>query len=349
MTRRVVATPYDCSPEEGLEAVAGHQGPLWIDLDETLYLHNSTADFLSHAWPGPLAFLLVKLVDLLGPWRLTGGASTRDTWRVAVVMLLMPWSLWHWRQRAGAARHEADPVLSQAFYQGQARVSYVQPWIWAAACGVGGLWLLRWPAGPVTADLLAWAGVLAATFAVYLVYNRVDKQTRLWLCPVLQAVRSGAFIAVTPATLIGGLAVAAHTFSRWVPYYTYRIVGVKWTKQPAYALRLAFFLLLAAAVAASTGTSVLTWEFCTLVAWFTLRAGKELWQIAAEVHWIADRSNVGSLASGETGEDTDTGARSCSRNGTGAGIDESCRFDSAQCSIGTGTPAVQNRGEQPSR
>lgn len=465
-------TPYDCSPEEGLQAVAQHQGPLWVDLDETLYLHNSTADFLSHAWPGPLAFLLVKLVDLVGPWRLTGGAATRDSWRVAAVIVLMPWTLSHWRRRTGslaargtnaalaerlrasplpkavvtlgfapiveplvaamklgspqlaamspwrprerlagkramaerilgagemerallitdsvddvdllaacgrplrvvwpqaryrpaffnrhipglylarvkrleskdllhnvigndfvlwvlastalaathlawhvaglallalsfwaiyewgyadndlvAAQHEANPVLSQAFHEGHARISYVQPWFWAAACGVAGLWLLRWPVAPVAADVLAWTGLLFATFNFYLVYNRADKQTRLWLYPGLQAARSGAFIAVTPVTLFGALAVAAHTLARWVPYYTYRMSRVEWTKQPVGTLRLVFFVLLAMAVAASTGaTGLFTWELGVIVAWFVLRAGKELWQIALQARWIA--------------------------------------------------------------
>ena len=50
-----------------------------MDLDETLYLRNSTEDFIGSAWPAPLAFLLVKLLDLLKPVALHQLASRRAT------------------------------------------------------------------------------------------------------------------------------------------------------------------------------------------------------------------------------------------------------------------------------
>ena len=90
----------DASPDDALRAVASHQGKVLIDLDETLYLRNSTEDFIGSACPAPLAFLLIKLLDLLRPWRLTGGTRTRDVWRVATICLLMPWSLVTWRRTA---------------------------------------------------------------------------------------------------------------------------------------------------------------------------------------------------------------------------------------------------------
>jgi hypothetical protein len=94
------ATPFDVTPEEALEAIRTHRGTVLVDLDETLYLRNSTQDFIGSAWPGPLAFLLVKILDVLAPWRLSGGAQTRDVWCVAVILALMPWSLWAWRRKA---------------------------------------------------------------------------------------------------------------------------------------------------------------------------------------------------------------------------------------------------------
>ena len=91
---------HDTRPDVALDAIQSHRGPVLVDLDETLYLRNSTQDFIGSAWPHPLAFLLMKLLDLLKPWRLTGGVQTQDVWRVGVIVVLMPWSLLAWTRKA---------------------------------------------------------------------------------------------------------------------------------------------------------------------------------------------------------------------------------------------------------
>ncbi len=58
------------------------RGPVLVDLDETLFLRNSTEDFIDTARPGILALLLMRLLDVLRPWRWSGGERTRDVWRV---------------------------------------------------------------------------------------------------------------------------------------------------------------------------------------------------------------------------------------------------------------------------
>lgn len=98
---------YDASPDAALQAVRAHAGPLLIDLDETLYLRNSTEDFIDCARPGVPALLLLRILDVLKPWRLTGGGATRDNWRVCAIATLFPWTVWRWRARVAslAARH----------------------------------------------------------------------------------------------------------------------------------------------------------------------------------------------------------------------------------------------------
>jgi hypothetical protein len=91
---------FDATPEQALSAIDDHRGAVLVDLDETLYLRNSTQDFIGSAWPQPLAFLLIRLLDLLKPWRFTGGVQTRDVWRVAAISILMPWSLLAWSRTA---------------------------------------------------------------------------------------------------------------------------------------------------------------------------------------------------------------------------------------------------------
>lgn len=107
-----VGGPFDSKPEVTLDRVASYDGPVLVDLDETLYLRNSTEDFIDLARPGLIAVVLLKLVDLLEPWRWSGGAATRDVWRVQMIRLLFPWTLRLWRARAPElARKFANPAL----------------------------------------------------------------------------------------------------------------------------------------------------------------------------------------------------------------------------------------------
>jgi hypothetical protein len=99
MSSDLATCQYDASPSEALAAVCTHQGPLLVDVDETLYLRNSTEDFIDCAWPGLLALLLLRVLDVLKPWRLTGGIDTRDTWRVCAISIFFPWTRWRWRAK----------------------------------------------------------------------------------------------------------------------------------------------------------------------------------------------------------------------------------------------------------
>lgn len=105
---------YDASVAASLLAVQRHDGPLLLDLDETLYLRNSTEDFLDCARPGTLALILLRLLDALKPWRWSGGIATRDVWRVQLILRLLPWTLRRWRARvpALAAAHANQPLLA---------------------------------------------------------------------------------------------------------------------------------------------------------------------------------------------------------------------------------------------
>src|SRR5262245_51937601 len=98
---------YDASPDASLTAIRVHEGPVLVDFDETLYLRNSTEDFIDCARPGLLALLLLRVLDVIKPWRLTGGIDTRDTWRVCAISLLFPWTLQRWRSKA--------PILARRY------------------------------------------------------------------------------------------------------------------------------------------------------------------------------------------------------------------------------------------
>src|SRR3954454_13438897 len=88
---------YTVSSEVALATVRAHEGPRLVDFDETLYLRNSTEDFIDCARPCLLAVLLLRVLDVLKPWRLTSGIATRDTWRVCAISCFFPWTSWRWR------------------------------------------------------------------------------------------------------------------------------------------------------------------------------------------------------------------------------------------------------------
>jgi hypothetical protein len=90
---------YDASPKAALTAVRAHEGPILVDFDETLYLRNSTEDFIDCARPGLLALPLLRVLEALKPWRLTGGIDTWDTWRICAISTFFPWTRWRWRAR----------------------------------------------------------------------------------------------------------------------------------------------------------------------------------------------------------------------------------------------------------
>lgn len=115
MSLTYVATAHDVTPEDALGAILAHNGPILLDLDETLYLRNSTEDFIDAARPRLAALLLMRLLDLVQPWRWTGGEPTRDVWRVRLVMACFPWTVRRWKaQVARLAQAHANVRLRDA-------------------------------------------------------------------------------------------------------------------------------------------------------------------------------------------------------------------------------------------
>lgn len=110
-----VITPHDVSPETAIDAILVHGGPILLDLDETLYLRNSTEDFIDSARPSLPALLLMRMLDVIKPWRWTGGEVTRDVWRVRFISMFFPWTGNRWKTRvAGLATNFTNLRLMAA-------------------------------------------------------------------------------------------------------------------------------------------------------------------------------------------------------------------------------------------
>jgi hypothetical protein len=85
--------------EDNIQArVLAHNGPVFVDLDETLYLRNSTEEFIGLATPNILAAYALRLLDLARPWRVIGGPKCRDNFRILFILIFFPWAYWRWQR-----------------------------------------------------------------------------------------------------------------------------------------------------------------------------------------------------------------------------------------------------------
>lgn len=140
-----------------------------------------------------------------------------------------------------AAKHEADPALTKEFHRRQLTIPLWKPVIWAIVTGVAGIFVLRLPETPRLLDFAEWAGVLLFLSGVYWLYNRIDKQTRIYVFPVLHILRTSAFVVLVPILPIAAIAFVIHIVIRWVNYYVYRIKQGPWPASDLSLVRLFTF------------------------------------------------------------------------------------------------------------
>ena len=92
-----------------IETRFGQAGPppdVIVDFDETLWLLNTTEEYLASLRPRFLALAVLLVVDALRPWVFLRHRDARrvyrDWIRVVACTLVMPWSLLAWRRSASA-------------------------------------------------------------------------------------------------------------------------------------------------------------------------------------------------------------------------------------------------------
>jgi hypothetical protein len=475
MSGDLATCQYTASPDAALEAVRAHEGPLLVDLDETLYLRNSTEDFIDCARPGLLALLLLRVLDVLKPWQLTGGINTRDTWRACAISTFFPWTAWRWRAKvpilAGrylnqelkaalearaqpppvivttgfrsivapllaamgladapliaarmysfadrrdgklrmvmrelgaetvgcslvvtdsindlellqscarplrtlwpqahyrralsgvylpgeyisqikqprgryifrgilqedfafwllssiglainpaihlvgllllllsfwaiyergyvdndlvASRYEPDPQLNATFGSVRVATPTVKPWIWALLAGAAAIAILHPDGMAFVVHFALWVAVLILTYACFVLFNRFDKMTRIWLYPLLQFARGAAFTVVVPIEPAGVAGLGALVLSRWAPYQVYRLTAsADWPEARPELVRLISFVLLSLILVCSLGPSVLlTWTALALLLWNVFRARRDIYAVFNSAHRL-DRS-----------------------------------------------------------
>lgn len=72
-----------------------------LDFDETLFLRNSTEEYLNTIKPAILGYLVLRILDKLKPWnwlpKSIQGNESRDWVRVTVATIFFPWTLLLWK------------------------------------------------------------------------------------------------------------------------------------------------------------------------------------------------------------------------------------------------------------
>ncbi len=112
---------YSCPNDQAIFAIkaAGVENAVILDFDETLFLRNSTEEYLNSLQPRFLGALLLLILSFIKPWqwlpRPIRGNISRDWLRVLIATLLFPWTpmLWKFRSKRLAGLY-GNPLLLDA-------------------------------------------------------------------------------------------------------------------------------------------------------------------------------------------------------------------------------------------
>ena len=250
----------------------------------SVYLPGQYTSQVKH--PGKRFIFRNVLQEDFAFWLLSSSGLAADPALHTAGLLLLSLSFWAIYERGyvdndmSASRYETDPVLNAAFGMAEVATPSAQPWIWALAAGGGANIILHPESGPFMAHFGLWIGVLLATYACFLLYNRIDKMSRVWLYPLLQFARSAAFTVVVPIEPAGAAALGAHAISRWAPYQFYRLASRRWPNTRMPLTRLISFMLLIVLIACAVGApAITTWSTLALLLWNAFRARHDIYAV----------------------------------------------------------------------
>jgi hypothetical protein len=127
-----ISTPYsEQLPASALATIrtATAEELIVIDFDETLFLRNSTEEYLNSVYPRAAGAVFMLGIKALKPWqllpqRIRSQKVSKDWCLVVAVTLLFPWTLliWQWRAKALARSHWNQPLIQALRANPQAEV-----------------------------------------------------------------------------------------------------------------------------------------------------------------------------------------------------------------------------------
>ena len=98
------AIDFEAQTLEAIQRATADQ-PIILDFDETLFLRNSTAEYLNSIHPKPLGAAYLLMAKAIRPWRwlpasLVNEDISMDWFLVVFATLLFPWTRLVWRRKA---------------------------------------------------------------------------------------------------------------------------------------------------------------------------------------------------------------------------------------------------------
>ncbi|MGK7896856.1 MAG: hypothetical protein AB4372_25390 [Xenococcus sp. (in: cyanobacteria)] len=90
--------------------------PIIVDFDETLFLLNSSAEYLNSLQPRFIAAIILKILSFTKPWRFliknSKDSEVRDWFLILFMTLLFPWNIFLWQKTAKKfAQHYSNTEL----------------------------------------------------------------------------------------------------------------------------------------------------------------------------------------------------------------------------------------------
>jgi hypothetical protein len=202
-----------------------------------------------------------------------------------------------------AEKYEKQPNLSDAYYNSLITMNWWQPWIWALLLGsIGAVFIVASNSLTTWANIsfdrfnsaiiykyawifARWVGFLLVLRFCFLVYNYVNKPTRIWFYTILQFCRYCGFLVVTKTNLVGISLLLSQILARSISYMVYRYAGGNQQNWPKIQEKFLRCLLLALFVISLSMTKanlflIVNWQTATIFTWCFLRGGKHIRQVA---------------------------------------------------------------------
>jgi hypothetical protein len=208
-----------------------------------------------------------------------------------------------------ARKFETDPVFTNETIGYPYKRVQRSAWIFAIIAGGVGCVLARDQSWMIMFG--EWLLILVLTRGLYFYYNRIDKNTRVWLYLILQLARDASFILVVPVGTVGVMACMAQIIAKWQQYFIYRYIRVfdltKWPELQVHTIRLILFIALVGTLSmAEQSVNPWRWPTAAIIVWCVLLAHKEIPSIIKATHRIDGKARDIPLFGGAPGE--------CARN-----------------------------------
>ena len=88
--------------------------PIIVDFDETLFLLNSSAEYLNSLRPRFIAAIILKILSFTKPWRFllrtNKDDEVRDWFLILFMTLLFPWNIFLWKKNASKFAHNHSNI-----------------------------------------------------------------------------------------------------------------------------------------------------------------------------------------------------------------------------------------------